>query len=66
MSVITSEPTGPDLHAERRRVGLRQQDVAQVMGVDRSRIAHLELMFHPPARAVERYIAALSQASADE
>lgn len=60
--VITHGPTGQDLRDLRKRAGLRQQDVADLMGVVRPRVAHIEGMYHPPRMAVARYLDAVKTA----
>jgi transcriptional regulator with XRE-family HTH domain len=61
-TALTPPVSGIDLLVCRKQLGLRQQDVADAMGVVRSRVAHLEAMYRPPTHAVERYMAALSEA----
>lgn len=61
--VITSGPSGLDLLVARRRAGLTQQEVADAMGVSRPRVAYLEARYHPPNKAVARYIEALRDLS---
>jgi predicted transcriptional regulator len=54
---------GVDLMYERRVCGLKQSDIARLMGVSRSRVAHIEAERQPADEAVRRYRAALEQAS---
>lgn len=52
--------SGRDLRAERVRRGLRAEDVAQLMGVSRSRVSLIEALLAVPSRSVDRYVSALA------
>lgn len=53
--------SGPDLVAERLRLGLRAYQVARHMGVTPQRVSELERLYRVPPRAVYRYIRALHE-----
>ncbi len=59
--VSTHRLSGLDLMMRRRTAGLRQEDIALCMGVNRSRIAQLEAQYRPSREAVRRYMAALAE-----
>jgi transcriptional regulator with XRE-family HTH domain len=59
MAIGTPPVSGIDLLVARRTAGLTQDAVAARMGVNRSRVSHLELLYRVPRTAVERYMAAL-------
>jgi len=61
--VSTRTVSGIDLLVLRKTAGLRQEDVASVMGVARSRIAALEAQYRPASTAVKRYVNAVEQAT---
>ena len=50
---------GPDLRAERVRRGLTQADLAERLGVNRTRISAIEGAWRPPTTIIRRYLAAL-------
>ncbi len=64
-TVMTRNVTGLDLLMRRRTAGLRQEDIALSMGVNRSRIAHLEAQYRPSREAVRRYLVALDAAAVE-
>ena len=51
--------TGRDLAAERVRAGLRQADIAAVLGISHTRIAQVEWKLRPSPEFVTRYLAAI-------
>jgi len=53
--------TGRDLKAERVREGLTQAQLAERLGVSRSRVSQIEGRLRPPDRQVARYWAALGR-----
>lgn len=53
--------SGLDLMYQRRLAGLRQEDLGRLMGVSRSRVAHLEGEYRPAEGAVRRYLDALQR-----
>ena len=50
---------GPDLRAERVRRGLTQADIAERLGVSRTRVTAIEAAWRPPTTIIRRYLAAL-------
>lgn len=60
-SVMTRNVSGLDLLMRRRTAALRQEDIALCMGVNRSRVAHLESQYRPSREAVRRYMAAVAE-----
>jgi transcriptional regulator with XRE-family HTH domain len=61
---MTRTQSGLDLMYARRRMGLRQSEIADALGVSSQRISALERMYAPPAPAVARYLAALERLGA--
>ncbi len=59
--MITNRPQfrGPDLKAERVRRGLTQNDIAERLGVTRTRVTAIEGAWRPAATIVHRYLAVL-------
>ncbi len=51
--------TGRDLKAERARAGLLQREVAERLGVSRTRVAQAERFGRVPPGLASRYLAAL-------
>lgn len=66
MAIVRAPATGIGLMVIRRRAGLNQEAVAAVMGVNRTRVSHLEGMYRPPRAAVSRYLVAVEKARAEE
>ena len=62
---MTSRYTGPELRRVRRLVDLRQADVAAAIGVNRSRIAHIESQVRVTPTAATRYLHALDTLTRD-
>lgn len=59
-----SSPTGLDLKVERIRARVRQDRIAMVMGVTKSRVSAIEREHFPSAEMVSRYRAALATCAA--
>lgn len=57
--------TGLDLKAERVRRGLRQADLAQLLGVSRRRVATIEGQHKVPPALANRYFGALNQTESE-
>lgn len=61
---MNTEPTGLDLKVERTRLRVKGIEVAEAMGVSKSRIAAIEREGFPSAETVARYRAALATCAA--
>ena len=68
MTLVSHRPprlSGPDLAERRRDCEVTQQQVADRLSVNRSRVAHIEAAAAPSRRAIRLYLAALADLEAD-
>lgn len=62
-AAATRRVRGVDLRVQRVRQGLRQQDIADRMGVSRRWVAAIEATYRPAAAVTARYLDALREAA---
>ena len=58
--------TGPELAERRRDAEITQQALAERLGVNRTRISHIEGMATPSRGSTRRYLTALAELEAEQ